>query len=298
MGEPDTKIRAAGAVLWRDGPSGQEVALIHRPRYDDWTLPKGKLKNGEHVLRAAVREVHEETGTRPILGRRMSAQEYLKDGRPKQVEWWSAVPAADPEFVPGDEVDRLEWLPVDQAAARLTWRRDLPVLQDFAAGPVGTVPVILMRHASAGSKQEWPHGDELRPLDDAGREVAATLADLLGSFGTARVVSSATARCVETVLPYVRRTGADVRVDEAFTVRPGARPTSDRERARDALMDLLDDGVPTIVCTHGELVGELVDAACKRLETATPEQPSLRKGAFWALHTASGTLASIEHHTT
>lgn len=297
MGEPDTKIRAAGAVLWRDGPAGQEIALIHRPRYDDWTLPKGKLKNGEHVLAAAVREVHEETGVRPILGRRMAPQNYLKEGRPKQVEWWSARPDGELEFVPNDEVDRLEWVPVDAAAARLTWERDQPVLRDFATGPAGTVPLILLRHASAGSKQEWPHGDELRPLDDTGLSTAATLADLLGSFGRARVVTSATARCVETVLPYVRRTGADVRVEEAFTVRPGARPTSDRERARDVLMDLLDDGVPTIVCTHGELVGELADAACKRLEAATPEQPSLRKGAFWALHMAAGTLAAFEHHT-
>lgn len=293
MGEPDTTIRAAGAVLWRDGPAGKEVALIHRPRYDDWTLPKGKLKNGEHVLRAAVREVREETGTRPILGRRMSPQRYLKDGRPKQVEWWSAVPAEDPLFVPGDEVDRLEWLPVDAAVARLTWPRDLPVLRDFATGPAGTTPLILLRHASAGSKQEWPHGDELRPLDDAGRTVATGLADLLGSFGTARVVTSATARCVETVLPYVWRTGADVRIEEAFTVR--AWP--DRERACARLHELLDDAVPTIVCTHGELVADLVDDACARLSAPRPEQPALRKGAFWALHTASGTLAAVERHT-
>jgi 8-oxo-dGTP diphosphatase len=293
MGEPDTTIRAAGAVLWRDGPAGQEVALIHRPRYDDWTLPKGKLKNGEHVLRAAVREVREETGTRPILGRRMSPQRYLKDGRPKQVEWWSAVPAEDPLFVPGDEVDRLEWLPVDAAVARLTWNRDLPVLRDFATGPVGTTPLILLRHASAGSKQEWPHGDELRPLDDPGRAVATGLADLLGSYGTARVVTSATARCVETVLPYVRRTGSDVRVEEAFTVRSYA----DKGRARARLLALVDDDVPTVICTHGELVADLADTACDRLGTPPPSDPSLRKGAFWALHTASGTLAAMESHT-
>ena len=296
MGEPGTTIRAAGAVLWRVGPRGREVALIHRPRYQDWTLPKGKLKPGEHVLRAAVREVYEETGARPILGRRMSPQRYLKNGRPKQVEWWSAVPAAEPQFTPGEEVDRLEWLPVREATARLTWPRDLPVLRDFATGPADTVPLIVLRHASAGGKREEPYGDELRPLDVSGRAAAMSLADLLAGFGTARVVTSATARCVETVLPYVHRTGADVRVEEAFTVRPGAGGPAQVSRAREVLLALIEEAVPTIVCTHGELAPALTGAACGRLSAPAPGDPALSKGAFWALHAAYGRPASIEHH--
>lgn len=294
MGEPDTTIRAAGAVLWRAGPSGPEVALIHRPRYDDWTLPKGKLKKGEHVLRAAVREVLEETGARPVLGRRMAPQRYLKEGRPKRVEWWSAVPSGEPRFVPGDEVDRLEWLPVQAAAARLTWERDLPVLRDFAAGPYVTTPLVLLRHAPAGTRQAWEHGDELRPLDAAGLVMAETLAGLLAAYGPARVVASATARCVATVLPYVRRTGADLRTVDAFTVRAGVPP--DLARARAHLGALLDEGVPTVVCTHGELVPELVRAARARLRGDPPEAAGLAKGEFQVLHTARRTLVGWERH--
>lgn len=300
MGEPDPAIRAAGAVLWRDGRSGPEVALIHRPRYDDWTLPKGKLKKGEHVLRAAVREVLEETGARPVLGRRLAPQRYLKDGRPKQVEWWSAVPSAEHRFAPGDEVDRLEWLPVHAAAARLTWGRDLPVLRDFAAGPYVTTPLVLLRHAPAGTRRAWPHGDELRPLDETGRAMAETLVDLLGAYGPARVVASATARCVETVLPYVRRAGADLSTADAFTVRAGAPP--DPARARAHLCALLDEGMPTVVCTHGELIPELVRAARERLrapaDTAEPmDLADLAKGTFQVLHTAPRTLVGWERHT-
>ena len=88
------KIPAAGAVLWRQGEQGPEVALVHRPRYDDWSIPKGKSEPGEHVLITAVREVTEETGIEIILGRRLRTVRYLSDGRPKQVDYWAARPAA------------------------------------------------------------------------------------------------------------------------------------------------------------------------------------------------------------
>lgn len=292
-------VRAAGAVLWRPGTRGREVALIHRPTYDDWTLPKGKLKNGEHVLRAAVREVEEETGAKPILGRRMSPQRYLKNGRPKQVEWWSAVAATDPRFVPGQEVDQLEWLPLEQARTRLTWPRDVPVLAEFADGPARTAPLLLVRHASTTEKRQWREADELRPLDAAGRSAATRLAELLASFGRARIVTSPTARCVETVLPYARLTGARVTTDEAFAVWTRSASTTgtyDWDAAEARLATLLDDGVPTIICTHGELAPTLLVAACNRLAATPPADPTLQKAAFWALHNADGRLAAIERH--
>ncbi|MGW4894131.1 NUDIX hydrolase [Kitasatospora sp. NPDC004240] len=123
-------ILAAGAVLWLPGrlkKSGRlgrpRIAVIHRPKYDDWSLPKGKLDPGEGVVEAALREVLEETGFRCVLGVELPAQHYLAQGRPKEVRYWSAVPSGG-EFRPNREVDRLEWLPAGKARTRLTHERD------------------------------------------------------------------------------------------------------------------------------------------------------------------------------
>jgi len=124
-------VLAAGAVLWVPGPrkkSGEgrkkpRIALIHRPKYDDWSLPKGKLEPGEDWRTAAVREVLEETGLSCVLGSELPAQHYLAQGRPKEVRYWSAVPTGG-EFRANREVDRLEWLPPKKAKARLTHPRD------------------------------------------------------------------------------------------------------------------------------------------------------------------------------
>ncbi|MCW2944757.1 MAG: hydrolase [Actinoallomurus sp.] len=288
MPESPGRVRAAGAVLWRSGADGPEVALVHRPKYDDWSFPKGKLKNGEHVLCAAVREVWEETGTWPVLGRRLSAVEYEKEGRPKRVDYWAAT-GHDGDFRPNDEVDRLEWLPLPAAEARLSYEHDAALLREFAAGPARTTPYIVLRHTSAGNKHDWEDDDLLRPLDSRGRADAERLADLLACFGAARVISSATARCMETVLPYAARMGVDIRSDRAFTVGTS-------KGAGDHLAELLADEVPTIVCTHGELVPELVSRACEELGAVPPQELGLSKGGFWVLQTAGGALVSAERH--
>jgi len=292
------RIRAAGAVLWRRAPDGPRVALVHRPRYDDWSFPKGKVDAGEHVLGAALREVVEETGIAVRLGRRLPSITYLKDGRPKQVDYWSATPIdAEAVFVPNEEVDRLEWLPVAEAVERLSYERDAQVLREFAAGPLTTRPVVILRHALAGRKSDWRDDDALRPLDDRGRAQARALAALLGVFGRLRPVSSATARCVETLLPYALASGGEVTTDRAFTVG-----RTDAGRAGSRLVELACDGAdPLVVCTHGEIVGDLIAELCRKFGEPVPDDPSLRKGGFWVAHLAvddDGTsgVAALERH--
>jgi 8-oxo-dGTP diphosphatase len=191
------EVRAAGAVLWRRSGRGIEVALIHRPRYDDWSFPKGKSKPGEHVLQTAVREVTEETGLQPVLGRPLPTAHYESAGRPKRVDYWAARPApgGTGSFRPNDETDDLKWLPVPEARARLSYQRDVDMLDAFADGPADTVPFTFLRHASAGSKDDWPGDDLDRPLDPGGAAEAGRVAPLLSCFGSRRVITSAAERC-------------------------------------------------------------------------------------------------------
>ena len=152
-GDPRRRAPCSGGP----GPSGPEVALVHRRRYDDWSLPKGKSLPGEHVLLTAVREVAEETG-HPGGPRAAGCRPPITPGRPAQGGGLLGGAAADvpqPGFQPNDEVDRLDWLDVPAARDRLSYPHDAAVLDEFAAGPPDTIPFILVRHASAGSKADW-----------------------------------------------------------------------------------------------------------------------------------------------
>jgi len=120
-------ILAAGALVWRPAAGGVEVLLVHRPRYDDWSLPKGKRDPGEHLLLTAVREVCEETSVRPVLGPRLPTTEYLAAGRPKRVDYWSAL-GPDGRAAASHEIDAVSWVPLAQAAGQLSYAHDAAVL--------------------------------------------------------------------------------------------------------------------------------------------------------------------------
>ncbi|HEY2073493.1 MAG TPA: NUDIX hydrolase [Gaiellaceae bacterium] len=118
-------VRAAGGVVRRDG----DVLLVHRPRYDDWTFPKGKAEEDETDEDCALREVHEETGLRCELEDELATTHYTDaKGRPKRVRYWRMHPIADDGFTPNEEVDELRWLDADDAAALLTYERDRVLL--------------------------------------------------------------------------------------------------------------------------------------------------------------------------
>jgi 8-oxo-dGTP diphosphatase len=126
-------VRAAGGIVWRPIGEGIEVLLVHRPRYDDWSFPKGKCDPGEGDEACAVREVEEETGLRCVLGHELTTVSYVDHrGRPKVVRYWEMAVAEDVAFEPNDEVDSLEWLLVDDAESRLSYGRDIEVLDGFA----------------------------------------------------------------------------------------------------------------------------------------------------------------------
>jgi 8-oxo-(d)GTP phosphatase len=289
------EIRAAGMVLWRPSGGGREVALVHRPRYDDWSFPKGKLMPGEHRLLAAVREVAEETGRQATLGRPLATAHYDRNGRPKRVDYWAGrpVPGGQDSFHPNHEVDAVDWLAVPAARERLSYPHDTVILDDFAAGPADTLPLMLLRHASAGAKEAWPGDDLDRPLDARGAAVSDELAPLLSCYGSARVITSAAERCVATVRPYAVMTGAKLEIAPALAV---GHPDGGAQAAAELVPRIIADGLPAVVCAHRENLPPLLAAACAALGTDPPAGNPLHKGGFWVLHVADGRLAAAEQH--
>jgi 8-oxo-dGTP pyrophosphatase MutT (NUDIX family)/phosphohistidine phosphatase SixA len=275
--KPESKlIKAAGAVAWRPGPDGRpEILLVHRRKYNDWSLPKGKVDPGEVLPVTAVREVLEEGGARLALGRRLASVRYNVGGRPKRVHYWSAaVASVDDRAVPNDEVDQIEWVAADRAADRISYNRDNAVVADFARLPAQTVPVILLRHAKAVAKSHWKRADDRRPLDDSGRADAKALAELLACFGArARLITSPAVRCVETLRPFAELSGAELRVEPSLYIHNPSRGTdpADSPPSIAALVaEAVKAGEPTIFCAHRENIPDLQAAALAALGLNQP----------------------------
>ena len=293
------EIRAAGAVVRLSAEHGADVLLVHRPKYDDWSLPKGKLEPGEHVLLAAVREVAEETGLRVTLGRRLPAVHYLSDGVPKRVDYWAATAEGPPaEFLPNSEIDGIAWAVTRDTATlsvELTYDRDVETVAAALAGPAATTPLILVRHADAGHKSDWPGDDLSRPLDPQGELDARSLAPLLRCFGVSRVISAPAERCLATVRPYAAATGGAIGVEPAFGVTSPdvGRSPADAKKAAAALAAAAE---PVIICAHRENLPVLLAAACAELGAEPPAGSPLRKGEFLALHRAGGRLIAAERY--
>jgi 8-oxo-dGTP diphosphatase len=287
-----TPIRAAGAVLWRRRRDGTiETALVHRPKYDDWSLPKGKLEPGEHVTVAAVREVAEETGHVVALGRPLPTLRYAVGGRPKEVRYW-ACEAADGTFTPTHEVDDLAWLPLPEAAQRLSWERDATVVSALLEAPLDTVALLLLRHGSAVPREDWPGEGDDRPLDEAGVAQACALIGPLSAYGVTRVLSSPTERTLETVAPYAvaRRCaveGDPLLSDEGFAGHP--------DGALMNALDLLESPAPTVVCSHRPVLPWLVTTLLTNSVLPTPSD-MLPPGAFHVLHVHGGRAIALEQH--
>jgi 8-oxo-dGTP pyrophosphatase MutT (NUDIX family)/phosphohistidine phosphatase SixA len=282
LNEPSRVVRAAGGVVWRPGP---QILVVHRPRYDDWSLPKGKLDRDEHQLAAAVREVCEETGVRAVPAVRLAPVRYLtgEPGVEKLVTYWSMRPmaaaepeATDPEAAEpeaADEVDAVAWLDLAAVRERLTYAHDRGVVAEFAALPPLGGTVVLLRHARAGSRDAWQGPDHKRPLDAAGRLDAAHAGELLRLFAPTRVVSAPAVRCEQTVAGVGLPVDADARFDE----------DSEVAAALAALASFAATSPATIVCSQGRLLRPLVARLRAAAGVADGDRVETPKGTGWVV---------------
>jgi 8-oxo-dGTP pyrophosphatase MutT (NUDIX family)/phosphohistidine phosphatase SixA len=292
-GEPAAVI-AAGAIPWRATRDGLEVLLIHRPRYDDWSWPKGKLDDGETVPECAVREVREEIGLDAPLGIPLPPIRYRVASGLKVVHYW-AVKVNGARLRPdGKEVDSVMWCTPGKAAQLLSNPSDTEPLRHlddaYRNGRLDTWPLLVVRHAKAKPRSSWSKAEGERPLAATGIRQAQAVGRLLQAWKPPRVVSSPWLRCVATVAPYAKATGAKVRLVEALTEHRHERSPKKTAAVVEALFDKQR---PVAVCTHRPALPTILAQLAKhmpaRLSSLLPaEDPYLSPGEVLVCHVAPG----------
>ncbi len=241
-------VLAAGAVVLRKG-SG-DVLLVHRPKYDDWSFPKGKVDRGEHATAAAVREVAEETGLPIRLGRPLADQRYpLVGGRQKTVRYWvGRVRGGDDDvdgYAPNAEIDAVAWVGPKKAARLLTYPHDGETLRESLAAYRTTRTLVVLRHAEARNRSHWRADDRFRPLLATGVAQAERLVPLLAAYDVTRLVTSSSTRCVTTVTPYADTAGLRVESEDRLSEEDATWGG-----VGEVVADLLGRGKRTVLCTH------------------------------------------------
>lgn len=281
------EVRAAGGVVLRPGPGGPEVLVVHRPRYDDWSLPKGKLDPGEDFEGAAIREVEEETGVMGRLGAQLPTTRYRdRHGTPKVVRWWRMHVVTNHHRAADDEVDDVRWLPVDQAPGRLTYAADLDLLARVTAEPP-PVSILLVRHAHAGDRSGWNGDDGLRPLSTKGHDQSRRLAAALARYHVQRALSSPLTRCVQTLDPLAHASDTTVDTDDRIT--EGAP----LERTLELLFEVPDG---TVLCSHGDVIANVIEhLAATRPVGDLGGTLRWQKASTWALTRTDGEFTAAAY---
>ncbi len=286
-------VRAAGGLLTREGPDGPDVALVHRPAYDDWSFPKGKLERDEDEATAAIREVTEETGLTLPLGRDLGAITYIDGrGRPKVVRYWHMPAPADAELEPRHEVDEARWMSIAAAERTLTYVHDRRLLRRFTGEPVDGAPVhvYLIRHVEAGERAAWKdEPDELRPVSEAGRRDADRLADALAGVGFTRLVASPYLRCVQTLEPIADAHGLDI------AIAPELNEGQPAAAAEAWVFAAAADG-PAALSTHGDIVQGLIGSLLDRdVPVGGDGRVAYEKGGVWRLDVLDGRVRRMTY---
>ncbi len=275
---------AAGGVVWRRGEAGTEVLLVHRPKYGDWSFPKGKVENGESLLECAVREVWEEAGAGTVVGRYLGSLSYRKPNRrSKEVHYW-VMRAEEVAFVPSSEVDRIRWVPRRSLAEEVSYSTDRTIADRLRPGWTRPADrLLLARHAIAGVRGQFGPEDLARPLSERGRRQADALAGQLGCFDVNLILSSRAVRCLETVAPLAEARGLIPEVAGGLW-----------EEATSAEINAVIDDRPagtSLFCSHRPIVG----AVLRRFLGDRGSLLPLAKGSTWVFDFEESRLAGANY---
>jgi len=277
-------VRAAGGIVLQGDGKRRSVALVHRPRYDDWSFPKGKLIDGEDDEAAALREVEEETGLRCRIGPSIGSVTYRdRHGRPKVVRYFR-MDVGGGSFAPTEEVDELRWVPVEEAGGLLSYAHDRNLLRRVLAESPAS-PLYLIRHAKAGVRAAWERPDEERPLTRRGRKQALRLVERFDGLELGRVLSSPYVRCVQTVEPLAADRGLALEPEAALAE---GVPVDEALALLAAL-----DGRPAALCGHGREIQAMIDHLAG--EGAAIQGTGIAKGSVWVLDRELGRIRAAHY---
>jgi len=290
---PDTPIiRAAGAVLWRYSASKKiEIALVHRPRYEDWSLPKGKVEEKESHIACAYREVLEETGYASIFGPQIGQAMYKVPEGKKVVRYWSAQAIGEPVgTIDKNEIDEILWLEVKEARKKLTLDDDKAIVDFFVEFGVQTTPLVLLRHAKALKRDEWDGEDSDRPLDNLGQLQAKRLLPQFYPYSISEIHSSDAYRCMQTVEDLTRALelntiiGLDLSEDMY---------SKDKEAALDYVSTLMQQGNRAVICSHNPILPKVLKKLVGKKYFKELDS-KLEPAEAWVIHHRDGEVVSVD----
>jgi 8-oxo-dGTP diphosphatase len=297
-GEP-IAVTAAGAIPWRIGKDGLEVLLIHRPRYDDWSWPKGKIDDGETIPECAIREVEEEIGLKASLGIPLPPIHYHVSAGLKVVHYW-AVDVDGATLQPdGKEVDSVMWCAPEKAARLLSNPSDTDPLEFLVAAharkELDTWPLLVLRHAKAKPRSSWTRAEGDRPLAATGRRQAQAVSRLLHAWKPLRISTSPWLRCIATVAPYAKSVDARVKTFEALTEHKHMRSP---QKTAAVVESLFDKQRASLLCTHRpalptvfKQLGHHMNPSLRALLPS--KDPYLAPGELVVCHVARGSRNKI-----
>jgi 8-oxo-dGTP diphosphatase len=285
-------ILAAGAVLWRRlSDDLVQVALIHRPRYDDWSFPKGKVEVGESDIACAHREVMEETGFQSLFGPELKTTQYLVGEDEKVVRYWSAEAIGESSGAHDvTEVDQIIWVTVEDAYQKLTRVGDREVLKSFESFGVDTIPLILLRHGKAIAREEWEGDDGDRPLAQLGQQQAKRMLSLYLPFGVTEIHTSDAVRCYETVVPMARSLNLNIIYWSELSEYAFEK---DKKASLKVVQEIIEGEARAIVCGHNPVLPGMVAKLIGKKSFKAFDR-GLLPGEAWILHHRDGEVIAID----
>ena len=290
---------AAGAVLWRGNIQdfdSIEVACIHRPRYDDWSLAKGKVDPGESLVATAVREIREETGYHINLGKLLGKTVYPIKNSTKVVYYWTGKVIGG-EFEPNEEVDEIRWLPIDEAKAIMSYDLDRQVLAkaEKRFRLPSTSRILYARHARAHDRKKWAGNDNLRPLDKKGRRQSEMLVPLLAPFAPDRIYSALPDRCQATAAPLADELKLPVDVDIRFGDETWI---NNMVEAQKAFMDVVNEGGTSVIVGQGLIIPNMLAWLAANGRLPIDGEIKSKKSSVWVLTFNEGQLIGADYMPT
>lgn len=308
----NARVLAAGTLPWRVRSGQLQVLLIHRPEYDDWSWPKGRLAPNETLPETAWRETKEEVGLRLSLGIPLGVIRYKNpDGKSRKEVWYWAARVVDKKPTPDrKEVDQTRWATVDQARSLLSKEVDqkpLDILaQAYDAHQLATIPFIVLRQAKPIPAESWTKDEVDRPLAESGYTQAKAVARLLRAWKPTRIVTSKYKRSLETIAPYVKKHGGAVRTKRWLNIKVASNhPKHLTQRLHQELKRL----EPAIICSQPSVIKRVLKEVKSLIEEddtlINPElvtagkKSNLSPGSILVVHRAKhlgGRIVSIERY--